>query len=236
MRELKTLAPVVEIDVAGPAALGAEFLRWEIATAIAGALISIDPFDQPNVQQAKDASNALLAEYTTKGRLPIAPPDQTIGGIALTLTSAARATLTADGAETILTLLHQGDYFALLAYLGPEPALADELQTLRRAVRDRARVATTFGYGPRYLHSTGQLHKGGPEGGRFLVLVHDGTEDVEIPGRPFSFRTLKNAQALGDLQTLRSRGRRAEKVRLEGDDAAAAMRELTARVRGLLGG
>ena len=107
---------------------------------------------------------------------------------------------------------------------------------LRAAIRDATRATTTFGYGPRYLHSTGQLHKGGPASGRFLVLVHDGGEDVEIPGRPFGFRVLKNAQALGDLETLRSRGRAAEKLRLDGDDAAAAVRELTARVRGLLGG
>ena len=110
------------------------------------------------------------------------------------------------------------------------------MSELRAAIREGTRAATTFGYGPRYLHSTGQLHKGGPATGRFLVLVHDGDEDVEIPGRPFGFRQLKNAQALGDLETLRSRGRRAEKLRLAGDDPAAALRELTERVRGLFVG
>jgi len=120
--------------------------------------------------------------------------------------------------------------------MAPSAAIGEAVGELRAAIRDATRATTTFGYGPRYLHSTGQLHKGGPAGGRFLVLVHDGDEDVDIPGRPFGFRTLKTAQALGDLETLRSRGRTAEKVRLAGDDAAAEVRELTARVRGLLGG
>jgi 6-phosphogluconate dehydrogenase (decarboxylating) len=114
---------------------------------------------------------------------------------------------------------------------GGVDAAASELRTL---IRDATRATTTFGYGPRYLHSTGQLHKGGPGNGRFLVLVHDGPEDVEIPGKPFTFRTLKNAQAAGDLETLRSRGRAAEWVRLAGEDAAAAVRELTARIEGVL--
>lgn len=105
---------------------------------------------------------------------------------------------------------------------------------LRATIRRATKAATTFGYGPRYLHSTGQLHKGGSANGRFLVLVHDGPDDVEIPGRPFTFSQLKNAQAFGDLQTLRERGRLVERVRLEGDDPAAALRELTARVEELL--
>ncbi len=110
--------------------------------------------------------------------------------------------------------------------MAPSAAVDAAVAELRAVIRDATQAATTFGYGPRYLHSTGQLHKGGPPTGRFLVLVHDGAEDVEIPGRPFSFRVLKNAQALGDLETLRSRGRPAEKLRLPGDDPAGAMREL----------
>ena len=129
----------MEIDLPESKALGAEFMRWEIATAIAGALLDINPFDQPDVQQAKDATNGLLLEFKTKGRLPVAAADRTVNGVALTLSSAARAVLPADGAEAVLTLLRPGDYFALLAYLGPDPALAAALQTLRREVRDRAR-------------------------------------------------------------------------------------------------
>jgi hypothetical protein len=141
-----------------------------------------------------------------------------------------------DGAlRALLGDAAPGDYVAIVGFMEPGDAVDAAVIELRAAIRDTTRATTTFGYGPRYLHSTGQLHKGGPAGGRFLVLIHDGPEDVEIPGRPFGFRVLKNAQAHGDLQTLRSRDRVAEKVRLEGDDAAAAVRELTARVRGLLG-
>jgi hypothetical protein len=126
-------------------------------------------------------------------------------------------------------------YVAILGFMAPSEAVDAAVSELRAAIRDATRATTTFGYGPRYVHSTGQLHKGGVSGSdsRFLVLTYDGPEDVEIPGKPFSFRVLKNAQAFGDLQTLRARGRAAEKLRLEGDDTAAAMRALAARVRGL---
>ena len=213
--------PVVDIDVAEPAALGAEFMRWEIATAVAGAVLGIDPFDQPNVQLAKDATNRLLTEYNTTGRLPIATPDSEVaGGIAITLTSAARLALPAAGGEALLSLLHQGDYFALLAYLGPEMELADELHALRAAVRDRARVATMFGYGPRYLHSTGQLHKGGPNSGVFVLISATPHEDLPIPGEPFSFGTLELAQAVGDFASLEAAGRRAIHAHLSSPDPA----------------
>jgi transaldolase/glucose-6-phosphate isomerase len=213
--------PVVDIDVAEPAALGAEFMRWEIATAVAGAILAIDPFDQPNVQLAKDATNRLLAEYKSTGRLPIATPDSELaGGIAITLTSAARQSLPAAGGEALLSLLHQGDYFALLAYLGPDAELAEELHALRVAVRDRARVATMFGYGPRYLHSTGQLHKGGPNSGVFVLISATPREDLPIPGQPFSFGTLELAQAVGDFASLEAAGRRAIHAHLPSPDPA----------------
>jgi transaldolase/glucose-6-phosphate isomerase len=210
--------PVVEIDLPEPLALGAEFMRWEIATAIAGSLLEINPFDQPNVQQAKDATKVLLAEYKTKGELPIAAPDATVGGITLTLTAAARKALPAGGAAAALTLLHPGDYFALLAYLGPDPALAAALQAWRHSVRDRARVATMFGYGPRYLHSTGQLHKGGPNSGVFVLISATPAEDLSIPGEPFSFGTLEQAQAIGDFASLDAAGRRAVHAHLPSQD------------------
>ena len=215
-----THTPVVEIDLPAPLALGAEFMRWEIATAVAGAVLGINPFDQPNVQQAKDATNVLLTEYKAKGRLPMATPDSTLDGIALTLSSAARTVLPNAGGDALLRLLHQGDYFALLAYLGPDRELAEELQTLRRAVRDRARVATMFGYGPRYLHSTGQLHKGGPNSGVFVLISADAREDVPIPGEPFSFGTLELAQAIGDFASLEAAGRRAVHAHLPSPDRA----------------
>jgi hypothetical protein len=195
-------------------------MRWEIATAIAGSLLQINPFDQPNVQQAKDATKVLLTEYKTKGRLPIAAPDATLGGITLTLTATARAALPPGGAAAALTLLHPGDYFALLAYLGPDPVLAAALQGWRRSVRDRLRVATMFGYGPRYLHSTGQLHKGGPNSGVFVLISATPSQDLPIPGEPFSFGTLEHAQAIGDFASLDAAGRRAVHAHLPSQDPA----------------
>jgi glucose-6-phosphate isomerase len=225
VRALKTFAPVVEIDVDEPSALGAEFLRWEIATAVAGAILGIDPFDQPNVQQAKDATQILLNEYKASGRLPIAAPETIApGNIALTLTKAARAAVH-GAADRLLTSITQGDYFALLAYLGPDPALEKELLALRRAVRDRTRAATMFGYGPRYLHSTGQLHKGGPNTGVFLMITATPAEDLPIPGQPFSFGTLELAQAVGDFAALDTAGRRGLHAHLPAPNPAL-LREL----------
>lgn len=214
-----TGAPVVEIDLLEPAALGAEFMRWEIATAVAGALLQINPFDEPNVQQAKDATSTLLDQYKTSGRLPVGDPNQTLdSGVTLTLSASARAPLGGLGADALLTLLKPGDYFSLLAYLGPALDLADELRALRLDVRDRTRAATMFGYGPRYLHSTGQLHKGGPNTGVFVLISAMPDQDVAIPGQPFSFGTLELAQALGDFSSLDAAGRRALHVHLPRPD------------------
>lgn len=220
IRDLKGAGvPLAEIKLPEPSALGAEFVRWEVATAVAGALLSINPFDEPNVQQAKDATGALLHRYTTDGRLPIPAPERELtGGIVLTPSAAARAGLGTRGPDAVLSLLGPGDYFALLAYLDPAPELGDDLQAFRVAVRDRSQAATMFGYGPRYLHSTGQLHKGGPNTGVFVLLTASPREDVLIPGQPFSFATLELAQALGDFASLEAAGRRAVLVRLPAPD------------------
>jgi len=210
--------PTVTLSAGGAADLGRIFFFAEFATAVAGWALEINPFDQPDVQVAKDMTGRLLSGIEGGGSLD--EPDDADD-------DALRALLGGAG---------PGDYVAILGFMAPSEDVDAAVTELRTAIRDATRATTTFGYGPRYLHSTGQLHKGGGQGGRFLVLVHDGPDDVEIPGRPFGFRVLKNAQALGDLQTLRSRGRAAERVRLSGGDAAAAVRELTARVRGLLGG
>ncbi len=210
--------PTVTLSAGGPGDLGRIFFFAEFATAVAGWALKINAFDQPDVQVAKDTTGRLLDEIEAGGDLQ-EPPDAD---------DAALRALLGEG--------EPGDYVAILGFMAPGEAVDAAVSELRAAIRDATRTTTTFGYGPRYLHSTGQLHKGGAASGRYLVLVHDGAEDVEIPGRPFGFRVLKNAQALGDLETLRSRGRTAEKIRLAGDDAAAALRELTARVQELLGG
>jgi glucose-6-phosphate isomerase len=226
VRDLKAAhAPVAEIALPEPAALGAEFVRWEIATAIAGALLHINPFDEPNVQQAKDATRTLLDRFKSTGKLPIAPPDRlTPEGLALTLTAEARIALAGHSPEAILTLIQPGDYFSLLAYVGPGVELAAELRALRVAVRDRTRAATMFSYGPRYLHSTGQLHKGGPNTGVFVLITAPPYADLAIPGEPFSFGTLELAQALGDFASLDATGRRALHVHLPEADRTIVRR------------
>ncbi len=228
------LLPAISISWTDPLDLGAEFVRWEIATAVAGALLGINPFDEPNVQQAKDATNALLATFTSKGALPSTPAATVLSdGAELTLTAAARSALGTRDATTFLTLLRPGDYFAQLAYVSPSSEVLRELDGLREVVRDRSGVATTLGVGPRYLHSTGQLHKGGPNSGVFLLITAATLHDIRIPGQPYSFATLERAQALGDFASLDAAGRRAlhvhfpalspERVRAVADELLAAL-------------
>jgi glucose-6-phosphate isomerase len=225
VKKEQTLSVGVEIEWPEPIAVGAEFVRWEIATAIAGALLHINPFDEPNVQQAKDATKKLLTEYTTAGRLPRRPPERSIDGkIELTMSTAASRQLPASDAAAILNLVRAGDYVAVLAYLGPDRALANELAAFRRAIGTRTRAATMFGYGPRYLHSTGQLHKGGPNTGVFILVTATPDEDTPIPGEPFSFGTLEFAQALGDFASLDATGRRAVHAHLQRPDPALIRR------------
>jgi transaldolase / glucose-6-phosphate isomerase len=205
--------PVFGIPTRGPLDLGRVFLFAEVAVAAAGWGLGINPFDQPNVQQAKDATNRVLAEYETSGKLE-QPADAGVEQVRdLTLATAPP------------------EYVALMAYLQPSAELDLAAAELRETIMRRTRATTTFGYGPRFLHSTGQFHKGGPPVGRFLQLLHETPPDVAIPGRPYTFGTLKEAQALGDLHTLRGLGRPAERVRLEGADAAGALRELTAKIK-----
>ena len=201
--------PLMTIDMPGIQALGAEFFRWEMATATAGRGLEINPFDEPNVQQAKDATHVLLQAYTTRGDLPIAEPDSTREGIRFTLSRAARERLGANGVDRFLSVTAPRDYFALLAYVPPDdPAFEPVLRELRNRVAVDTRCATMFSYGPRYLHSTGQLHKGGPNTGVFLIVTAPAEADLPIPGAPYSFGVLEMAQALGDFQSLDAAGRR----------------------------
>lgn len=207
--------PVVELPLADPHDLGGEFFRWEVATAAAGVVLDVNPFDEPNVAQAKDATQAALATFRDTGQLPSWPVDG-VGDLATTLAEA-----------------HPGDYVGLLAYVTPTAPTTAALQALRTLVRDRTHLATTVGYGPRYLHSTGQLHKGGPPTPILVLLTADDGEDLAIPGRRYGFGTLKMAQALGDLATLRSSHRRALWIPLAGAPATA-ITELAERLAALL--
>ncbi|MBA3328686.1 MAG: bifunctional transaldolase/phosoglucose isomerase [Solirubrobacterales bacterium] len=207
--------PTVTLTASGPGDLGRIFFFAEFATAVAGWALGVNPFDQPDVQEAKDNMQAVLNGLD--------------GGDVEEPRSADEGAL-----RTLLGGAAPPSYVAITGYLQPSAEIDAAVAELRATIRDATRATTTFGYGPRYLHSTGQLHKGGPPTGRFLQLVHDTAADLEIPGRPYSFRTLKNAQAAGDLQTLRAHGLPAERVRLHGEDPAVALRQLTARCKEML--
>jgi glucose-6-phosphate isomerase len=225
-------APLVTLHMDDALDLGAEFMRWEVATAAAGRLLAINPFDEPNVQQAKDATRALLDVFRRERRLPLPEADAETDGVRLTMSEAARAALNGTPATGFLDAARQGDYIALLAFLPPDdPRFGGPLHSLRGAVGVRTGAATMFGYGPRYLHSTGQLHKGGADNGVFIVVTAEPDEDLAVPGQPFSFGVLETAQALGDFQSLDRAGRRALFVRAPRRDPALIAR-LTAALTG----
>jgi transaldolase/glucose-6-phosphate isomerase len=191
--------PTVTLAVHGAADLGRIFFFAEFAVAVAGWVLGINPFDQPNVQEAKDNTAKLLAA----GELPEFEPGDP---------------------DELFAEASPPHYVAILAYVKPSEEFDAAIDEMRTRIRDHTKATTTFGYGPRYLHSTGQYHKGGPPNGLFLELVHDGEEDVEIPEAGYGFRHLKNAQAIGDLLTLRDHGLPAVQIRLEGDPADAVRR------------
>jgi transaldolase / glucose-6-phosphate isomerase len=194
--------PVVTLKVADTLALGAEFFRWEYAIAVAGTILGINVFDQPNVQEAKDLTAKVLKDSSPA---TVGEGIRWAGQNGSTLEAAI---------QSLLGQARPGDYVAILAYIAPDDEHDQALNAIRLAIRDKYRVATTVGYGPRYLHSTGQLHKGGPNTGVFLEIVGDDVNDIKIPGQPFSFGVLKQAQALGDFQALRNHGRRVLRVQL----------------------
>lgn len=203
--------PLVDLKIDSLADLGGEFIRWEIATAVAGHLLGVHPFDQPNVQDTKVATVRALASYTEHGRLP------EVGAVESDLAAALAA------AKVDRPALR---YVALMAYADESAEFEDAVLQLRRRLLRAHGIATTFGYGPRFLHSTGQLHKGGFAGGLFVQLIAKPTVDVDIPGAGHSFGTLLRAQADGDLQALRGNKRRVVRIEL-GSDAAAGLRRLT---------
>jgi transaldolase/glucose-6-phosphate isomerase len=207
--------PVITLATHGALDLGRVFFFAEFATAVAGWALGINPFDQPNVQEAKDNTAKVLEQFEAEGALPEVEEG------------------TDEALRELLAEAEPPNYVAIMGYVQPSDGFDEAVAELRVAIRDATRCTTTFGYGPRFLHSTGQLHKGGPPTGRFLQIVHDGGGDIDVPEAGYSFATLKNAQATGDLQTLRAHGLLAERVRLEGDPVDG-VRQLTERIRGLL--
>jgi transaldolase / glucose-6-phosphate isomerase len=213
--------PVVAFDLEDKYDLAAEFFRWEFATAVAGAHLGIDPFDEPNVKESKDNTQAVLQQYETTGALP--DEQAAVSDRALRVYGDVKGNSASGALAAHLDSANPGDYVALMAYVTPDDANRGSLQRLRVAIRDSRRIATTLGFGPRFLHSTGQLHKGGPNTGVYIQITADDGTDVPIPGRKFTFSILKRAQAAGDLQSLRNHGRRVIRVHIAGDlDAGLA--------------
>jgi len=225
--------PVVFIEIVKLHEIFGQFFTWEVATSVAGSVMGINPFDQPDVESAKIETRTLTSAYEETGKLPVREPVLVDNGIQLYATEAYAATLNkAASAKTIagylrahLNQIHPGDYFAALAFLPMFPEHEAAIQRIRHKVRDAKRVATCLGFGPRFLHSTGQDYKGGPNTGVFLQITADHAADVAIPGQKLSFGVVIDAQAAGDLSVLESRGRRAVRVHL-GADVGAGLKAL----------
>jgi transaldolase / glucose-6-phosphate isomerase len=212
--------PVVRITVPDTAHIGAELFHWEIATAVAGAVIGINPFDQPDVEESKIATKRLTDEYETSGKLPQEKPVFQANGIAIYADEANATALGKQNSVEAYLRSHlaragAGDYVALLAYIQRDAAHTETLTQTRATVRNRKQAATCVGFGPRFLHSTGQAYKGGPNAGVFLQITCDDAEDIPVPGRSYSFGTVKAAQAQGDLAVLYERKRRAMRIHLK---------------------
>lgn len=228
--------PVVHISLADRLDIGQEFFRWEMATAVAGALLDINPFDQPDVEASKAATRALTEAFEKSGTLPDETPVLEDGELRLFSASDDPPTAASDAAACLaahIGRLRSGDYFAINAYVERTAANERELQAIRHTVRDAKQVATMLGFGPRLLHSTGQHHKGGRNAGVFLHVTSDDARGVTIPGRAYGFGVVKYCQAQGDFEVLAARGRRVLRVHL-GADVAAGLRALRETVtRGL---
>lgn len=235
--------PVVRISLTDVYGVGQEFFRWEIATAVAGSIIGINAFNQPDVEASKIATRNLTTEYEKTGSLPAETPIVEDGGIKL-FTDSKNADALAKSAGTDKSLvgylrahlnrLGVGDYFALLAFVEMSPAHETRLQEIRQAVLDRKHAATCLGFGPRFLHSTGQAYKGGPDSGVFLQVTCDDAADLAVPGQKYTFGVVKAAQARGDFQVLADRGRRALRVHL-GKDLESGLTRLQKAFREALG-
>jgi transaldolase/glucose-6-phosphate isomerase len=234
--------PVVRIAIAGIEDIGQEFFRWEMATAVAGAIIGINPFDQPDVEASKSATHQLTSAFEQTGAFPAEVPLFAEAGLTLFTdaknTEALQQGLGGDRSlrgylRAHLHRLQKGDYVAILAYLAMNPSHEHALQVMRQAVRDRTRIATCLGFGPRFLHSTGQAYKGGPNTGVFLQITCDDATDIPVPDHKYSFGVVKAAEARGDLAVLGERDRRVLRVHL-GTDVMAGLHALQTALAGAL--
>ncbi len=230
--------PVVRVRVADAYHLGQEFFRWEIATAAAGSLIGIDPFNQPDVEASKIETKALMDQYEKTGAFPNENPIFEEGGVKL-FTDAAGAKALAGAERTLSGYLRahvarwtRGDYFALLAYLEMNPEHEKILNAARRALLEKTGAAVCLGFGPRFQHSTGQAYKGGPATGVFVQITADPARDVSVPGRKYAFGAVKAAQARGDFAVLSQRGRRILRVHLPGAKSLGVFAEALRRALG----
>jgi len=230
--------PVVRISIPNIYNLGQEFFRWEIATAVAGSIIGINAFNQPDVEASKIETKKLTSEYEEKGKLPPESPFFEGNGIKLYADEKNAAAL--KGGSTLTDVLkahlgriHDGDYFGVLGYITMNDANEKALQQMRLAVRDKKKVATVLGFGPRFLHSTGQAYKGGPNSGVFLQITCDDAVDLPVPGQKYTFGIVKAAQARGDFAVLNERGRRALRVHI-GKNVAKDLAKLNSAVQQVL--
>jgi len=225
--------PVVRIELSDPHELGGEFFRWEFATAVAGSLIGIDPFDQPDVEDAKVLAREITDRYDESGELPSRTPFVESDGLRLYADDANRADLIAlsGGDADVSTYLaahlsraRAGDYVALLAYVAMTPQHESALREIQSRVRDTRRVATCVGFGPRFQHSTGQAYKGGPDTGVFVQITCDDSVTLPVPGHRYTFGVVKEAQARSDLDVLASRGRRVLRLHVSANVGAGLER------------
>jgi transaldolase/glucose-6-phosphate isomerase len=230
--------PVVRISIATTMDIGQEFFRWQIAVAVAASILGVDPFDQPDVEVSKVQARSIVERFAITHALPATVPFHREAGIALFSDDRNRRDLEA-GAERDRTLVGflrshlrrsaPGDYLALLAFVENTDAHLEVLQHMRRTIRDGLRLATSVGFGPRFLHSTGQLHKGGPNTGVFLQITCDDARDLDVPGHDYSFGVVKAAEAAGDFNVLAERGRRLLRIHI-GSDVGAGLATLRAAI------
>jgi len=215
--------PVLRFSLADREDLGGEFFRWELATAAAGAVLGINPFDQPDVEAAKAKAREAMRTFEEAGRLPSEPP--AFAGAAMDVYGGPEGAAPADRLKAFLDQVRPGDYVAVMVYLPPTEAVDAALGDLRLALRARTKAAITLGYGPRFLHSTGQLHKGDGNTGLFIQITGEAADEIAVPGESYGFGTLIAAQAAGDRQALEDVGRRFVRFHLKGD-VIAGVRQL----------